>query len=401
MSTERTLLAAAMDSREAFTLIEKHCNDDLTEQSRVILGQIADYYERDPSSHHVEFDTLSELVIGSLANPKHKETFATIMEGLRGTEVSGINVATAVLEAKREAVGMKLSSALATGSKDVPQLLDEFVELQHASQLDNEGESDLLIGPALADLIGDDYEGSLIRMFPHGLNTRLNGGMLRGHHVVVFARPDMGKTSFVINLIYGFLRQDLRTLYINNEEPLKDVGLRMVGRLTDRTTFEVVQDLAGSEEIAREHGWGSLGMKHMTPGTPREIEAICADFKPDVLVVDQLRNINVREDQKVQQLEKAANAVRQIGGRQNCLVVSVTQAGDSATGRSVLEMGDVDSSNTGIPGAVDVMIGIGATNEDEMANRRVLSLCKNKRGGGHVFFPVGVNLALSKFTTMD
>jgi hypothetical protein len=97
----------------------------------------------------------------------------------------------------------------------------------------------------------------------------------------------------------------------------------------------------------------------------------------------------------------AANAVRQIGSRQNALAISVTQAGESAAGKPVLDMEDVDFSNTGIQGAVDVMIGIGASKDDENAGRRVISLPKNKRTGRHDFFPVEVDIQLNRVVSMD
>ena len=59
-------------------------------------------------------------------------------------------------------------------------------------------------------------------------------------------------------------------------------------------------------------------------------------------------------------------------------------------------MGDVDNSNTGIPAQADVMIGIGATSEDESQGRRVLSLPKNKRSGNHEYFAVNVDPQLSR-----
>jgi hypothetical protein len=59
-------------------------------------------------------------------------------------------------------------------------------------------------------------------------------------------------------------------------------------------------------------------------------------------------------------------------------------------------MGDVDSSNTGIPAQADVMIGIGMSREDELNNRRVISLPKNKPGGNHDAFPVQVDLTKSR-----
>ena len=78
------------------------------------------------------------------------------------------------------------------------------------------------------------------------------------------------------------------------------------------------------------------------------------------------------------------------------MVITVTQAGDSASGKSILDMGDVDSSNTGIPAQADVMVGIGMSDEDEANGRRVISLPKNKPGGNHGTFPVLVDPTKSR-----
>ena len=62
-------------------------------------------------------------------------------------------------------------------------------------------------------------------------------------------------------------------------------------------------------------------------------------------------------------------------------------------------MGDVDSSNTGIPGACDVLLGVGATDQQKAQGSRVLSLSKNKSGGVHDNFPVRFNQWLSKYVS--
>ena len=102
----------------------------------------------------------------------------------------------------------------------------------------------------------------------------------------------------------------------------------------------------------------------------------------------------------MQKLEKAATAARNLGKSNNVLVVSITQAGDSASGKGPLEMGDVDSSNTGIPAQVDVMVGLGATHDDEQGFRRIVSLPKNKRSGRHEFFPVRIEPQLSNIRSL-
>ena len=84
----------------------------------------------------------------------------------------------------------------------------------------------------------------------------------------------------------------------------------------------------------------------------------------------------------------------------NVLAISVTQAGDSADNKAVLDMGDVDYSNTGIPAQADVMIGVGVTAELEAENRRMFSLPKNKISGDHSSFPVNVLPHLSRVTSL-
>ena len=108
----------------------------------------------------------------------------------------------------------------------------------------------------------------------------------------------------------------------------------------------------------------------------------CTKYEPDLLVVDQLKNLQTghRVEAKVLSLEAAAQGVRKLGKRHNCATVSTTQAGDSGDNKANLRMGDVDWSNTGIPGACEVMCGIGVTDELAAQQMRVLSFPKNKLG---------------------
>jgi hypothetical protein len=152
--------------------------------------------------------------------------------------------------------------------------------------------------------------------------------------------------------------------------------------------------------LAREMGYDNWIAARMYPGSPAEIGALCEEYQPDILVIDQLRNIRMKEDNYVQKLEKAASAARNLGKRYDCLVLSVTQAGDSASGKPVLDMGDVDSSNTGIPAQADVMVGIGCSEDDKDNGRRVLSLPKNKRSGNHDFFPVRIDPTKSRIISV-
>lgn len=56
-------------------------------------------------------------------------------------------------------------------------------------------------------------------------------------------------------------------------------------------------------------------------------------------------------------------------------------------------MSDVDASKTGIPGAVDLMIGLGNDDVLEANNMLGVSLCKNKLSGDHARFHVTANFS--------
>lgn len=400
--SERKVLAAILRSKEAYNAIAGLVVEGtFTEQASVIWKAASRYYSRDGAAQSCDYEVVGGDIARSLKSPKHRETFAEILRDLQGLEVSPANIAHDFLAVRREAAGAKLASALVMNKEadEIEPLLEEYGKTVQVciNELEPDSSTEILQGLPLSEITKTYSEGELIKLLPDALNRRLDGGLLRGHHVVIFARPEIGKTLFLINAVAGFLAQGLVVLYVGNEDPLADIVLRVVSRLANRNKFEVLADPSGAEEIARDNGYDNLILAGLCPGTPREIEALVEKYKPDVLIIDQLRNITVanREGNYTQQLEKAATAARNIAKRFGVLVLSVTQAGDSASGKGVLEMGDVDSSNTGIPAQADVMVGIGATQEDSQYGRRVLSLPKNKRSGKHEFFPVKIDAAKS------
>lgn len=403
--SERNMLASCLKSRDAHDRVLRHLSmEELGEQGQLILRHITDYYATDPAAEFADSEIVSRSIGRSLSNPKHRETFEHIMQDLDDLEVSPANVVRDLLGVKREAAGSKLATALAAGRHvdEIVPLINEYTSYAEGESLTDDDDDRVLSGADVGDLVRTSYnEDSLIKVWPKALNERLDGGCLPGHHIVIFARPEAGKTLALVNMMAGFLHQGLRCLYIGNEDPIQDIVIRVVCRLTGKTKYEVFDDPDVADAIAREKGYDNLVLASLAPGSPREIEALIAEWKPDVVLIDQLRNLNVGEDHFVQKLEKAATLARNIAKKHNVLMVSVTQAGDSASGKAVLDMGDVDSSNTGIPAQADVMLGIGGTDEDFARDRRIFSLPKNKRSGNHEFFPVQFLPQISKIRSVE
>ena len=399
---ENHVLSSTIKSRAAYDTIADHVQrDDFSEQGRVVWECITEYYDADGKCECIDPEILSEAAARKVSADKHKTMFRGIVTRLADLATSPENVVADFLAHKREVVGHELADALLNG-RGTDALLDEYQSLLSTTELDKEIGAEIRQGNSVASLVKGGFDPSnLIQVWPQSLNNRLEGGVKRGHHIVLFARPEMGKTMTTIDMIAGFLHQGLTVLYIGNEDPLDDINMRVVNRLSGMNKFEVLNAPDKAETKARENGYDLLIMASLAPGTAREIASLIEEHAPDVLVLDQLRNLNMKQDNYVLALEQAAKQARQWAKRYSCVVVSVTQAGDSAEGKSVLDMGDVDYSNTGIPAQADLMIGLGANKQNAARGEIVFSLPKNKISGRHEYFPVLTEPTLSQLIPLD
>ena len=399
---EKHVLSSTIKSRDAFQQVSSHVErEDLSEQGWIIWQNICEYYDLDSAVQSVDPGLLAEATARSVMADKHKTMFRDLVREICAFECSPANVVDDLLATKREVKGHELANSLLTGG-DTATLIAEYDALMAKTSLTDEDTSEVRQGLSVSTLVEDGFDPEgLIQVWPPSLNARLDGGVKPGHHIVVFGRPEMGKTLAVIEMIAGFASQGLTVLYVGNEDPINDINMRIVNRLSGMTKYEVLNAPKQADKLAREKGYELVIMASLAPGTPREITALIQEHTPDVLVLDQLRNLNMHNDNYTLALSEAATQARMWAKRYSCVVVSVTQAGDSASGKAVLDLGDVDYSNTGIPAAADLMIGIGATEKNLMRGELVLSLPKNKISGKHEYFAVLADPTLSQLIPLD
>jgi hypothetical protein len=198
--SERNLLASFIASREAFDRVVDHLQKgDISDQGEIILCAVREYYDRDSECQTIDPSLLRADVGRRVSNPKHKEMFGKLIDTIVGEEVSPANVVHDFISVKREGAGGKLATALAAGrdASTVRPLLDEYVEWDTATELVEE-DDEILNGVTAIDLTSSIAEEGLIEIWPTSLNSRLDGGLLRGHHLLIFARPEMGKTMMVV-----------------------------------------------------------------------------------------------------------------------------------------------------------------------------------------------------------
>lgn len=378
---ERKIVGACIRDREAYEVFAaSERPGELGDELLPLWEVTKDFYDRDPSATEADVDVLRGLLQSRGVSPKHTQSELELLDMcLAETATSSdANIHAMIREQALKSVGMRLASAL-VGEKDearVERELEKYLEVRGSAA--GSSEEPLDWGEALAREV--DRSNRFV-VSPKVLNQYIRGGLLPGHNVTIFGRPESGKTALAITMACGFARRGVRVLYVGNEDPIEDLMIRAVCNLTGWDADQVAADPAGAERLARERGADNLRMMEASPGTVTEVAAAVKRYKPQVLFVDQLRNLSAgKTENYTRTLDANAQAVRAIGKRFGVVTISVTQAGDSASGRPVLDMGDVDSSNTGIPGAADLMIGVGVTDALDAAGHRMLSLCKNKLG---------------------
>lgn len=398
---ERKILAAALQSRSAFDSLQGtlEVTTDLSSEGQVIWGEIAKFYELDPKAGSADREIIGNRIQRGTMSNKLADFLVDALKGLPSL-ASDINVAQEVREMRKANVGGRIASLLASGkhTPDVERLMDEYRSLSSVGALAAVPEEErVFTDTKVEELCAKSFDKSgLIKVLPKSLNDQLDGGVRPGHHILVFAPTEMGKSLFVINMTYGFLVQDLPVLYIGNEDPAADILMRCITRCTGMRKQEVVADPLKAQKLLDRLPYKLLTVAALAPGTFREVRQLCSKFNPKVVILDQLRNMDVQSENRTQALERAATEARNLAKSCNVLVVSVTQAGDSASGKRILNRGDVDGSNVGIPGQADVMLGIGADASQEDQNIRVLSFPKNKVSGNHTPITVSIDPMLSK-----
>ena len=396
---ETKIIASVISGRDHWESVYPHIgDDDLTPEGDMIWRMIKEYYDRDKKATSVDLEILTKKVYRKVQdNPKHKELLEVYLQRVSTVDVSSINVVAEVLEYKKDVVRIHLADALVAGNQEQSRdLIDKLQALDLAVDLDL-GVDEEFQGMDVSVLLESISSENLIRVAPRSLNNKIGGGAMRGHHILVAASPETGKSLVALNMTNGFVNQGLKVLYIGNEDPIVSLVLRFVCNLTNMTQAELLEDTHTGMTRAKAQGYDNAVFVGLSPGTLPEIRSLINKHKPDVLIVDQLRNVQApKSENRTNQLETVARGMRDFARQYNMLVVSVTQAADTARNKLMLDMGDIDGSNVGMPGACDVMVMIGMNQEYYNNDERHITLAKNKLTGDHASWAVRIDKHTSR-----
>lgn len=221
-----------------------------------------------------------------------------------------------------------------------------------------------------------------------GLRWRINwlnqslGSLRVGDFGFIYARPEVGKTTFLASEVTNMVGQSSgNILWFNNEEQSNKVAIRCYQAYFGITTKDLFANIDKYKAKYQEEVGDKIQIFDLDDSSnTTRIESVVASSNPSLIIIDQLDKVRgFKADRHDLQMKQLYQWAREIAKR-HAPVIAVCQAGGSAEGKAWLDMNDVDSSKTAKQGEADWLMGIGA-DTDAMANSRYLNINKNKLNG--------------------
>lgn len=227
-----------------------------------------------------------------------------------------------------------------------------------------------------------------------------------GDMILIAARPDQGKTTFIGNIVRPWLGQldeifpdeERCILWLNNEGPGTRIKLRNYQSALGLTIPEV-------DQMAQTRGMLDEEYTKVVPNADRliildvhgkntaQIERKIAELRPGVIVWDMLDKVkyvtedafrNTRTDEY---LEGLYSWVRESGVIYDCVNVVSTQLSGDAENMQYPHLGMLKDSKTGKQGTADAIITFGSV--DTYPRTRFIGLTKNKLNMGRATSRLG------------
>ena len=237
----------------------------------------------------------------------------------------------------------------------------------------------------LSELL-EEQAGSRDFPFEFELISENIDGLDRGNLGILFARPEVGKTTFCCFLAASYIRQGFKVTYWANEEPAPKIKLRIIQSYFGLTREEMIDQKESLMQRYAQEISPLLTIMDSVGTSVEEVNEYAKLNSPDVMFLDQLDKFRIggeynRGDERLKETYVAA---REIAKRNKLLLWAVSQASYEAHDRQFIDYSMLDNSRTGKAGEADIIVGIGKTGSSELENTvRHICVSKNKLNGWH------------------
>lgn len=365
--------------------------DNLERTQAEVLQTIDELYQLFPDKRTLTYQEVSAYL--SKKNPSRDITYLT--DVLTSAEKQDIgpeitqNLIEGLIEFQYAAKSAAISAPIISNQKrgswhdGMTTLIGEYEELVTGlTKPDTLNDCDM----SFEDAISFRARDSGIK-WPIKILNKCIGGVEPSLGLVI-ARPDTGKTSFILNCLAYFAAQikgtDNQLLYCGNEEGI--IGLKArcgVSLLGVETEWAEQNPKPFGQEVSKRGG--DHIRFHGGVKSTRDVETLVKRYSPLVTVADQIGKFRLpgkQSDNKQDELASVYGWFRDLSQRYNTMVIGVAQADFKGANTQWLTMENINASKTDVPGELDWGIGIGFLFEQGMEFVRFINIFKNKNKYG-------------------
>ena len=287
------------------------------------------------------------------------------------------------IKARKQALRLSEQAfKFSNGNATFESITNEYEQLTDGKT--NQPEEFEFVTTSLSSIIEDIFRKPGLRWRLDALNKSL-GSLRKGNFGFLFARPEVGKTTFLASEISFMLEQlkegDGSIIWFNNEQVGAEVMLRVYQGYFGIRLEQLKANPAKYEAEFKKHTQGRFLLVDNANIDRTLVEKIIKQVKPSLIVFDQIDKIKGfaadREDLRLGSIYIWAREL----AKQSCPVIGICQADGSGENQKWLTMDNVANAKTSKQAEADWILGMGHVHAEGMQFIRYLHLSKNKLMG--------------------
>ena len=384
----------ALRQRDKYRLLRGAVPDAMIgDEAKFVLGWMAQYWTAYPSHDFVDLDALDSLI--KLRGQYTPEQFALVKlfvdrmrQPIDEETVRGVVGVLAELDYRGKVAALTLRHE----AGEEINLVYEMAKLTEvAKKLQEQTTADQWIQDDVKSIL-DEESGDFGVKLPTALLRDSIKGLLGGASVALAARPDKGKSSLTAFIaaytaaqIPKYFDDDRPLLWLNNE----GMGRRLIPRVYQAALDVTVDELykLSNEGKLEEKYIKKMGgrkdrirIKVMHRADLSRIEQVIENMRPAIVVTDMLANFKMPGSQGniVQDTENKWQEIREMACRHDFIHFGTCQISNDGDDQLYPAYSHLKDSKTGIQGATDIILMLGALNNPDAYAIRGLSTPKNK-----------------------
>lgn len=341
------------------------------------LKELHTLYKKDLSLEEFSLYCLSKT------NDKNRPAIESILSTLQGATIDDQLIGDVLTSLRNK----KLAYQLALVSLDVSEgrsSVDKIFNTLETFEQTHKVETTTFISGNINELYNEAIKTTGLRWRLNTLNKML-GSLRKGDFGFIFARPETGKTTFLASEITFFAEQLPGTagpiLWFNNEEQGNKVMLRCIQASLGISQAELFSNINQHQTTFDSKGGQYLKIFDSASIHRRQVEQLCKELNPSLVVFDQIDKIKGFSDDREDLRLGAIYVWSRELAKSYCPVIGVCQADASGEGKRWLTMENVANAKTAKQAEADWILGIGKTHDTALEYVRHFHLSKNKLSG--------------------